>query len=472
MIQRLPFSVDYWTGCRDRVQRLRAGTHFQFDVDAINHFCLFDLPPRLVDFLRIASAIYVVDRLVNRRSPSGVSKPARTLGLRVEVLEEAFWNRPKVRDIIAESIDFISGDFWDFDFTKDPSVYFRSSQLLPNLNEERPPLIALYSGGLDSAAGLASRIADNPSRAVVAVSVWHQPRQRDLLLRQYDVLRTRFHSQIDHLIVKVAMIWSQGLDKKRQERSQRCRSFLFTALGAITAIMQGQRTVEMFESGVGAINLPLMAGMVGSNTTRSSHPHFLRLMSRLASHVAERDVEFSLPFFGETKGQIVKRLADLNLHELANMTASCVGFPLRDSLAKQCGICPACLFRRQAIHVAGISEPDGSYKYDIFDLCQMESVSVERLQYLKAFLMQIAQLDGLETKDRLPRAFERHVLSTKILRPGESPKGVIELLARYRNEWIATALHARRNGHLWAKWLDPPRQIERHEQGVTYASAW
>jgi hypothetical protein len=292
-----------------------------------------------------------------------------------------------------------------------------------------------------------------------------------MVRRQYGVFHDRLHSQITPLIVKVAMIWSSDIDRKQEERSQRCRSFLFAALGAITAIRHGQKSIEMFESGVGAINLPLMAGMVGSKATRSSHPEFLRLMSRLASLVAENETEFRLPFFEQTKGQVVKKLADLNLQELANMTASCVGFPLRHSQAKQCGVCPACLFRRQAMQVAGIVEPDHSYKYDIFDLSQSESIPADQFKYVKAFLMQVAQLDGVETGETLPRAFERHVLSTNILQRGQSQKGVIELLARYRDEWVAIASNARRNGNAWAKWLSPQQPQERQEQGVTYASA-
>ncbi len=71
----------------------------------------------------------------------------------------------------------------------------------------------------------------------------------------------------------------------------------------------------------------------------------------------------------------------------------CVGFSLRHSQAKQCGVCPACLFRRQAMHVAGIAELEHSYKYDIFSACGSEPIPVDRLKYLKAFLMQVSQLD-------------------------------------------------------------------------------
>jgi 7-cyano-7-deazaguanine synthase in queuosine biosynthesis len=471
MIQRFPFSASYWTGHQDRVVELRAGKQFRFDLDAMSRFSLGEPPSRLVDLLRIASSIYVVDRLVKRHTQNGPNHPSRALGLRVSVLDQAFWNRPEVRDALGEAVDFVSGDFWDIDFAQDSSSFSRIQRLLPNPSEGETPLLCLYSGGLDSAAGLVSRIAENPDRSVIPVTVWHQPRQRHLLKQQYDILRGRFQTQIDPLIVKVAMGWTTGLEKKQQEQSQRGRSFLFLAIGAIAAIMQGQHSVELFESGIGAINLPLMAGMVSSKATRSSHPEFLRLMSRLVSLVADTEIEFSLPFFSNTKGEVTKKLAELGLQDLAVLTASCVGYPLRHSKAKQCGVCPACLFRRQAMHVAGIPEPDHSYKHDLFaPPFLFEPVSLERLNYLKAFLMQVAQLNNVEHGEQLPRAFERHVVGTGILQRGQSQKGLIDLLVRYRDEWMTIATHARRYGHGWARWL-APQQSQGREQGVTYASA-
>jgi len=472
MIQRFPFSATYWTGHQPEAVAVHAGKQFRFDLDAISGLHLGEPSAHLVDLLRIASSIYVVDRLVKRRMPSGAKRSSRAIGLNISVLDPSFWSGPEIRDALTEAVDFVSGDFWDVEFTQDIAPFERARRLLPDCYEGESPLICLYSGGLDSAAGLAARINENPDRPVIPVTVWHQPRQRHLLRKQYALMKNRFPTLIDPLIVKIAMSWTTGLEKKQQEQSQRGRSFLFLAVGAIAAIMQGQKSVELFESGIGAINLPLMSGMVGSKATRSSHPEFLRLMSRLVSLVADREFEFTLPFFGNTKGEVTRRLSDLDLQELAILTASCVGFPLRQSKAKQCGICPACIFRRQALHVGGIREPDFAYLYDFLaPPFVFEPVPNDRLDYLKAFLMQVAQLNNLDFGGRLPQAFERHVFSTRVLQHGESQKGLINLLARYRDEWMALAAYARRYGHGWARWITPQELHGRQNQGVTYASA-
>jgi 7-cyano-7-deazaguanine synthase in queuosine biosynthesis len=409
--------------------------------------------------------VYVVDRLVKRRPKSS----SRTIGLKIGVLDDGLWNQQDVRDCVHDALDFVTGDFWEIEFERDAQEYQWPERFLPFSKTDGSPLIFLYSSGLDSAAGLVARMNENPCHPVIPVTVWHQPGQRRLVHRQYKFLHDYYRSkgfgtQIDPLIVKVAMMWPSAAEEKQQERSQRSRSFLFTALGAITAIMHGQRTIEMFESGVGAINLSLMAG---SKATRSSHPKFLRLMSKLASLVGANEVEFTLPFMGNTKGELVKSLAGVDLQVFAASTASCIHYPIRHKKYKQCGVCPACIFRRAALRAGGIQEPENAYKYDFLGPAErINHLPEKRLVYLKAFLIQVAQLRDIENIDRLPPAFEQHVVP-HIVPKGQSQKGVIQLLARYRDEWMNIALEGQAKGFKWAQLLAAHRP---ETQGVCHAS--
>src|SRR5205085_1134460 len=99
-----------------------------------------------------------------------------------------------------------------------------------------------------------------------------------------------------------------------------------------------------------------------------------------------------------------KLLADDGLEDLARSTVSCVHYPLRESPHKQCGVCPACVFRRQAMFVGGIKEPPGTYKFDLFGPSLfVNGIPENRLEYLKAFLMQVVHLAPLDSQDELPR---------------------------------------------------------------------
>jgi 7-cyano-7-deazaguanine synthase in queuosine biosynthesis len=472
--QRFPFGLSYWTNDVALATVLKAGQHFRFDLDAVNDFCLGDLPRQLVDLLRVASAVYVVDRLVRRKPKDSPKAAARTIGVKVEVLQASLWNRQEVRDALHDALEFVTGDFWDIQFERDLQEYKWPTSYLPFSKTDGSPLVCLFSGGLDSAAGLAARMNMNPARPIIPVTVWHQPRQRHLVQHQYELLRRQyrregFRTHIDPLVVKVAMMWKTAAEERNRETSQRSRSFLFTALGAITADMHCQQTVEVFESGVGAINLPLMAGMVGSKATRSAHPEFLRRMSKLTSLVADSEIVFSLPFEDRTKGEIANVLTKPELRQLACMSASCVHFPIRHKDHKQCGLCPACIFRRAALYSAGIQEPDDTYSYDFLGAAErINALPEKRLAYLKAFLLQVARLQDIENHDRLPPAFERHLIGTGILQRDQSQRAVVELLARYRNEWMKIAADAREQGHAWARLLAPKQLASR---GLIDASA-
>ena len=467
--QESTFTVQFCERHEQASREVVAGRDFHLNESSLMDFFWSVPSSRQIDLLRIAMAVYVIDRLVRRKKNAGHRWP-RCLQAQIGVLEPNFWNSDEIREALGDCLDFVSGDSWDVSFNANSTPIEVDQQRLLPLSDD-PPLLCLYSGGLDSAAGLSSRIVECPGRPVIPVTVWHQPRQKKLICeKQYPMLKERFGVLLTPVVAKAAMIWSSELRKTKEERSQRSRSFLFAAVGAVAAAMSGSSTVEVYESGIGAINLPLMAGMVGSQATRSCHPEFFRRMSRLCTLVTGREIRFHLPFYDQTKGQVVKRLAELGLQDLARSTVSCVHYPLRESGHKQCGVCAACLFRRLSMSVAGIGEPRGIYKHDLFGSAKRANrISKDRLKYLKAMLMQVVQLGMLETQGAIPQRFQRHLIGTEVVQPGESLEPIIDLLLRYRHEWLDLAAVGEGRGWSWTKLLGPTGST-RYE-GVSHASA-
>lgn len=467
-----PFSVRFSERHSNSSMEMVGGRDFRLDESGMADFFFATPSARQTDFLRIAMSVYVIDRLVRRKKRSNDYRWSRSLQAEIGVLDADFWNSTEVRQALTDCVEFVSGDSWDFSFNAD-STPIRTGAVLPFRFDT--PLVCLYSGGLDSAAGLSSRIADSPDLPVVPVTVWHQPLQKKLLLRkQYPLIASRLGVKVTPLIMKAAMVWSSmpwlSELRRKEERSQRSRSFLFAAAGATAAVMSGASTVEVYESGVGAINLPLMAGMAGSKATKSCHPEFFRRMSLLSSLVANRAVRFDLPFFDTTKGHVVRRLADLGLETLARSTASCVHFPLRESAHKQCGVCPACLFRRLSMFAGGIGEASNTYKYDLFGSTERANrVPVKRLAYLKAVLMQVVQLGTLEHGSAVPDRIRRHLIGTGIVRHGEPLEPILAVLRQYRHEWLELAALGERQGWSWTKLLGPQGAARQEE--VSNASA-
>jgi len=142
------------------------------------------------------------------------------------------------------------------------------------------------------------------------------------------------------------------------------------------------------------------------------------------------------------------------LEKLADSTVSCVHYPLRNSTAKQCGICPACIFRRQSLFVAGIQESRDRYKYDLFDKSSQD-IPDEKLDYLRAFLLQVNKLSVLDFSNELPSFVTRHLQSTEIVTNSRIPVEIIDLYKRYRREWLMIIARGQQQGWKWSKIMAP-----------------
>ena len=408
-----------------------------------------NLPSRLVDLLRVAMSVYVIDRLTRRGAPDVPDGWSRSFRVRLEVLDPDFW-QTVASPTLTRCVEFVSGDRWDFEFVRG-KMEPRPCDIAPSLfqleHENGPEAVALCSGGLDSVAGLVRRRIECPGRRFLPVTVTHQSQQPGNVEAQLNAIRRRFGGPLPHLMVPAEMVQPA---RGEEEKSQRSRAFLFACVGGAVAAQNGSPEVEVYESGVGAVNLPLNDWMVGSRATKSSHPHFLRLASRLVSLAAGREIAFHLPFLNQTKAQVVRCMAgDPELEDLARFTTSCVHYPLRERLHKQCGWCPACVLRRQAMAVAGIVERTDTYKYDLFDAGQLREMDEKRLQPLVAFLLQAERLTIMDRTEQPPAFFAHHLRETEVIRVGEPMETYVKLFRSYRDEWLCLAARSARLGFPW-----------------------
>jgi hypothetical protein len=192
----------------------------------------------------------------------------------------------------------------------------------------------------------------------------------------------------------------------------------------------------------------------GSQATRSAHPTFLKKMSRLLGEVSGRTIDVQLPFEGLTKGEVVRALTQANLRDVAHASASCVGYPLRQMSAKSCGLCPACIFRRVALHAAEIEEPKTTYHYDLLDP-KASKLSHRKIRYLLAFLNQIDSLSSV-ADHQLPISVSKHLSRTELIRAGDSQQPFIQLYAKYHREWLSFIRTAKAKSCQWCDLIDLP----------------
>jgi 7-cyano-7-deazaguanine synthase in queuosine biosynthesis len=460
-----PFSATFTPCVGGSSFNIWSERHFRLRTSEISRFFQQTLPPRLEDLLRIAMCVYVMDRLTRRRQRENQGAWARDFNVTIGVNDREFWASPAISQALHETLEYLSGDFWNVSFAKDEEADARGQQWLFSHDWcPESPLICLYSGGLDSAAGLA-QLAAGANRRIIPVTIHHQPNQRLLVRKQLAIIQRRTKAEISHLMVKAALFWNYGLKKVWEEPTQRSRSFLFMAVGAAAALLAGAREVQIFESGIGSLNIPLMAGMVGSMSTRSCHPRVVDGMSTLTSLVAGRDLRFVLPFADRTKADLLRWIGEHHFADLARMTVSCASYPVRFGKQKVCGVCPSCIFRRQAMVAAGVTENGRKYKYDLFS-DRANNIPSKKLVFLRAFLMQAAQLRAIGQDGTLPRPIQTYLVNSGITDGGVVPPSVMNLLDSYRQDWITFAKRGAERGTSWSKLL---LGSSTEVQGVSHA---
>ena len=343
------------------------------------------LPPAVADLLEVAGAIHVIDRAVRRPTLcAGIGSWSREFEVVIGVRDVERWNRPEVRTSLTELLAWLTDDSWAIEFTNRAAsaVPAECVQFLFPSNADVDS-VALFSGGVDSVAGLA--LAHQDGRRPMLLSAQSNRRMMAGQIEVLDALRTRAGIEPAHVGVDLY------LDHVRSpEASQRARGFGFLSLGAALLELIGENELLVFENGVGAINLPYSAAQAGAHGTRAMHPATLSRAAELFSLLFDRAVRVSNPNQFRTKAEMCGALPkDVQL--LLPLARSCdTAYATRLS-PDSCGACTSCLLRRQALIAVGLEHIDAAtdVRFDAF----APTALLDGAAYpLRAMLSQAARL--------------------------------------------------------------------------------
>jgi 7-cyano-7-deazaguanine synthase in queuosine biosynthesis len=350
--------------------------------------------PANADLVRLAALVYAADRSVTRRS-NGASWSSRDFRLDVPVTDPDVWEGTRTH--WEALLGFLSGDAWSLTFS---GVQLPDEPVGPykHAGAER---VVLLSGGADSAVGALLSQHELGSRRQLLFS--HvgatnlAPLQRDIATRVAAL--TGIGALAHHQIRFSRNATQPGGHRFPDERSTRTRSLLFLALGLAMASIEHVE-LHIPENGFASLNLPLGADQRGSVSTRTTHPYFLRELSRVAA-AAGAHASISNPLAAMTKGEMFSRVSNLvgasAAADLLSATHSCghtghrsLGYPV----LSQCGVCFGCLLRRASFRASGLAD-QSAYLNTIGDprlTAYLRDKSVEAS--LRAFLRR-----GLRTAD-------------------------------------------------------------------------
>ncbi|MFT3697731.1 MAG: 7-cyano-7-deazaguanine synthase [Kofleriaceae bacterium] len=296
---------------------------------------------RAWDFLSIALAAVTADAAGHRsKSPDGWT---REFEIRVHVQDPAFWQTQQSE--LESALAFLTTDRWRFAFANNgftPRAPARSVA---------PPAdgVVLLSGGLDSLIGAIDLTAAGRKLLAVSHSVRGDAEQQ-----------IRFATAIGGGLTQLQCSHNAAVPDPEKPPSQRARSIAFLAYGVLAATSTGAHargeTVPLYvcENGLIALNPPLTGLRIGSLSTRTAHPRFLRAIQRVVD-AAGINVRIENPYALLTKGEMLAQCRDEQLiKKLASKSTSCGRY--RVFKYQHCGRCVPCQIRRASFLHADMTD--------------------------------------------------------------------------------------------------------------------
>lgn len=346
----------------------------------------------------------------------------------VPVRDVAFWSAPEVTQALEETLMFLTGDRFAFVFTRAAEARTPRSPFFKFDKESswQATRVLMFSGGLDSFAGALEEIAEQRQR-VALVSHFSAtkiaPVQRYLQRSLSDAFGP---DTCQHVPVQVQM-----MGRSLKEGTHRSRSFLFAALGAITAQAFGLNRVSFHENGVVSLNLPPVGNVLGTRATRTTHPQTLSRFTDLLGQVFQGAMRVDNPYFWRTKKEVVETIARLNMAAQIAVSRSCADVHNQTKQHPHCGRCSQCIDRRFAVLAAGLErhDPGEAYRVDLLEDARTGVVDREiALSYVRN-----AQAFEHMTPEDLERHFPAVLDAVAHLQqPPKTALGMIrDLLARH-----------------------------------------
>ena len=135
--------------------------------------------------------------------------------------------------------------------------------------------------------------------------------------------------------------------------------FFSHAIALATALNKEVKLI-IPENGLISLNIPLTFSRLGTSSTRTTHPYYMKLLQTLLNNV-DILVQLKNPYQFKTKGEMVlecndKRFLETNLSKTMSCSHPDIGRMRGERKAMHCGYCLPCIVRLAALKRAGITD--------------------------------------------------------------------------------------------------------------------
>lgn len=317
-----------------------------------------------LDLLYISMAVFAADRLCLR--DNAMDSWSRDFTIFMPVLEYDLWLNAK--PVLEKMLGFLSGDNWSFVFRERNESKNEKEQFIKWTKSKRPvkdyDQLCMFSGGLDSFIGAINLLEQNAGKTLFISHYGggkgtkeFQDALKKKFIENYSLESRDFHQYYAKVIAGI-------------EDTTRTRSFMFFSHAlAVASCLRKSISLIIPENGFISLNIPSTFSRIGTSSTRTTHPHYMRLFQNLLN-IIELPVTLINPYQFKTKGEMLLECKNqLFVQSNLENTMSCShpdnGRMLGEKEARHCGYCLPCVIRQAAIKSAGM-EDNSSYRDNKF----------------------------------------------------------------------------------------------------------
>jgi 7-cyano-7-deazaguanine synthase in queuosine biosynthesis len=427
------------------------GNHIRIDPSKLGRFCSEQLSERADDLIVIASAVAYTDRTIRRQTSRGWS---RTLDVTVPVLSPSFWSRSDVDRSLRELLRLLTGDMWQFNFTRRRNTLEADPVSQLRFKHRDPAVVMPYSEGMDSFAVARLLDSEEASTRLVLVTTGDRSNADAASLKG----RARTHRM--RIAVPVKLRAEDGL----REPSYRSRSLIYNVMAAVAAQMVGTSRLIVAESGQGTLG-PWLSPMGNEAPDVRTHPLFTSALEELFGLVLEQSFAFEHRQIWNTKGQTLQALVAAGEATDWRNTHSCARSSRQMHLngnRVHCGVCAACLLRRVSLFASGLGHNAEPYMWpnlgapSFIGMYRANGEPTTENDVDQAFSGAIA-LNQLAQRGAQDLTHEAWTLARALKRPNEV--AIVEarlrrLIEAHAHEW-SCFLHALGSRSFLQRWVAP-----------------
>lgn len=309
------------------------------------------------DLYIIALSIYGVDK----RVPRSMFEDCWTRNLTVSIPVLQFENWHETETSWNNMLSFLTGDRWEIIFR--PTVAICSQHKWKSrvaIDISRCNCVSLFSGGLDSFCGAIKLLENGLSPCLIGHNEYPKLRNKQECFAAN--FRKYYPEQDSQFIGFTAGAFAphsftNGDILSGTENTSRGRSLLFLSFALTIAGILGEETpVYIPENGFIGVNVALTNSRMGSCSTRTTHPFFIRSYKAilLSAGIKNPIVNF---FAYDSKREIVRKVKDRPAFLNGFMDTISCSHPCQTRYDKfgnrkypiNCGYCYPCLIRKSSL---------------------------------------------------------------------------------------------------------------------------